>query len=153
MTGSAFPHPLDGAGVTPPATLIAEPGQNVGHGHVFPRPDGVRARCGGPALCRTCSTDAAHKAAQEAQTAALLGALAAPWVRPLVAWLRAESDTLDFGGEEVPPRLRAVLDAVFRADEGPDGETVHGVLRRHLPGWDGSVVHLGQILGAVFGGR
>lgn len=33
---------------------------NQGHGHVFPRPDGVRARCGGPALCTACSADLAR---------------------------------------------------------------------------------------------
>lgn len=34
---------------------------NVGHGHVFPRPDGVKARCGGPALCHVCAADLARK--------------------------------------------------------------------------------------------
>lgn len=37
------------------------PGQNTGHGHVYPRPDGARARCGGPGLCRQCAADAARK--------------------------------------------------------------------------------------------
>jgi hypothetical protein len=27
---------------------------NSGHGHVRPRPDGVVARCGGPAICAEC---------------------------------------------------------------------------------------------------
>lgn len=36
-------------------------GLNVGHGHVFPRPDGLKARCGGPGLCVECSHDLAHK--------------------------------------------------------------------------------------------
>lgn len=36
--------------------------ENTGHGHVYPRPDGVKARCGGPALCSTCAADAARKA-------------------------------------------------------------------------------------------
>ena len=39
-------------------TWRAEDGAlNVGHGHVIPRPDRVRARCGGPRLCRECSLD------------------------------------------------------------------------------------------------
>jgi hypothetical protein len=37
------------------------PGQNSGHGHVYPRPDGARARCGGTQLCRQCQADAARK--------------------------------------------------------------------------------------------
>lgn len=35
--------------------------QNTGHGHVFPRLDGVRARCGGPGFCAECSHDLARK--------------------------------------------------------------------------------------------
>jgi Lar family restriction alleviation protein len=31
--------------------------QNAGHGHVFPRPDGVKAKCGGPAVCAVCAVD------------------------------------------------------------------------------------------------
>jgi hypothetical protein len=34
------------------------PGTNIGHGHVWPRPDGAMARCGGPARCDVCSKDA-----------------------------------------------------------------------------------------------
>ena len=30
---------------------------NQGHGHVWPRSDGVRARCGGPHLCNDCARD------------------------------------------------------------------------------------------------
>lgn len=33
--------------------------RNEGHGHVWPRPDGVRARCGGPGICDVCSKDQA----------------------------------------------------------------------------------------------
>lgn len=32
---------------------------DCGHGHVHPRADGVKARCGGPALCSRCAADAA----------------------------------------------------------------------------------------------
>lgn len=35
---------------------------NTGHGWVYPRLDGMKARCGGPALCSTCAADAARKA-------------------------------------------------------------------------------------------
>lgn len=28
-----------------------------GHGHVTPRPDGGKARCGGPALCSVCRAE------------------------------------------------------------------------------------------------
>lgn len=38
--------------------------QNVGHGHVFPRPDGMKARCGGPSMCSECAKDLAAKKAQ-----------------------------------------------------------------------------------------
>jgi rubredoxin len=30
---------------------------NTGHGHVWPRPDKRKARCGGPGLCPACSID------------------------------------------------------------------------------------------------
>lgn len=40
----------------------ATPGTlNVGHGHVVPRPDSVRARRGGPSLCRERSRDLARQ--------------------------------------------------------------------------------------------
>ncbi len=43
---------------------------NQGHGHVFPRPDGVKARCGGPAICHVCAIDLGRKNAQESIAAA-----------------------------------------------------------------------------------
>ena len=36
-----------------------------GHGHVYPRIDGSKARCGGPALCRECAGDQAEFNAQK----------------------------------------------------------------------------------------
>lgn len=30
---------------------------SVGHGHVYERPDGAKARCGGPGFCQQCSQD------------------------------------------------------------------------------------------------
>jgi len=34
-------------------------GTNVGHGHVWARPDGSKARCGGPSICQACARDKA----------------------------------------------------------------------------------------------
>jgi hypothetical protein len=33
---------------------------NIGHGHVRPRPDGMKARCGGPGQCSQCSIEFAQ---------------------------------------------------------------------------------------------
>lgn len=41
---------------------------NTGHGHVFPRPDGMRARCGGPGICKACALDAQRKVTGEPKT-------------------------------------------------------------------------------------
>lgn len=35
-------------------------GTNAGHGHVWKRPDGQRARCGGPSICSQCAKDLAR---------------------------------------------------------------------------------------------
>ena len=34
---------------------------NSGHGHVYPRPDRVLMRCGGPGICSECSRDKAQQ--------------------------------------------------------------------------------------------
>jgi hypothetical protein len=31
-----------------------------GHGHVSPREDGIKARCGGPAMCKVCQQEQAE---------------------------------------------------------------------------------------------
>lgn len=33
--------------------------RDLGHGHVRPRADGMKMRCGGPALCSYCQREAA----------------------------------------------------------------------------------------------
>lgn len=55
-----------------------EPGMNVGHGHVFKRPDGHKARCGGPGLCAVCSKDQARKGQLKAAAGVLAEAAASP---------------------------------------------------------------------------
>lgn len=47
---------VEAAGVVTavPADGMIVPHTNSGHGHAWARPDGVKARCGGPAACSEC---------------------------------------------------------------------------------------------------
>ncbi len=84
--------------------------KNVGHGHVYPRPDGVKARCGGPALCSECARDAARKAVEE--SGELLAA-----VMPTA------------GHEDEPPiTFDALSYALFSVDDNAVLTTAHGNL-------------------------
>lgn len=38
----------------------------LGHGHVVPRPDGAKARCGGPGICPECSMEQARLTGEQA---------------------------------------------------------------------------------------
>jgi hypothetical protein len=54
-TVEAFGHTTAAGGIQFTDFVESKPNSpNSGHGHVRPRPDGVKARCGGPALCRVC---------------------------------------------------------------------------------------------------
>lgn len=39
-----------------------------GHGHVRPRADGAKARCGGPAICSACALELARVEREEQAT-------------------------------------------------------------------------------------
>ncbi len=64
------PHALAWRALSPssPAPSSKEDGEKkwdefgTGHGHVRPRRDGVKARCGGPAICQKCAVEASHLA-------------------------------------------------------------------------------------------
>lgn len=54
-TVEAFGHATPNGGIKFDQFVESDPaGPNSGHGHVRARPDGVRARCGGPRLCVVC---------------------------------------------------------------------------------------------------
>lgn len=53
-------------------------GENTGHGHVTPRPDGVKAKCGGPMMCGACQQELA------AQTGTTYVQIAPPFSMPSV---------------------------------------------------------------------
>lgn len=79
----AFP-PVADALVAP---AVPESARNVGHGHVFPRPDKRLARCGGPGMCRECSQDAVLRAGVE-QDIQETNAVAVGRLRALAGLLR-----------------------------------------------------------------
>ena len=95
---------------------------NLGHGHVWPRPDGARARCGGPGICRECSRDAALR---DGGTGAAR------------AHLRAAREMLGDGGPPVArAAVRAEVDAALAAlGDGPGaGGAAPGSRRGPAPG-------------------
>lgn len=103
----------------------ATPGAlNVGHGHVIPRPDGVRARCGGPGLCRECSQDMARQRTEGTVDVHVSGSVArvtiAADVRKLAEALRAAAEE---AARVWPPR-RPDAEAVAST---PPPSTVWGV--------------------------
>ncbi|HFQ8289640.1 TPA: hypothetical protein ACHTAX_005748 [Pseudomonas aeruginosa] len=63
----------------PAHPAVEQAGTNVGHGHVFPRADGVKMRCGGPGLCSECSADAARARAALAQPSPTTDSRPAEW--------------------------------------------------------------------------
>jgi hypothetical protein len=137
-----FPHPADA--VSPAATLVTD--RNVGHGHVFPRPDGRRAKCGGPPLCRECTRDQSLAAAVEEvrrDGVARLRALAERLSRPeplrrkeIREVLAAALRDLDPGGPPRPvpqrmdPRVHSRACGLHEHAHGhacaPDCPTCHG---------------------------
>lgn len=72
---------------------------NIGHGHVFARADGVRARCGGPGIYAECSRDLArHRAGLSRESE--------PKPRVYTGWLRLENGVEMLGNwvreDEIP---------------------------------------------------
>ncbi len=70
----------------PAHPAVEQAGTNVGHGHVFPRADGVKMRCGGPALCSECAADAYRARAALAQPSPAQAEQAEPERPEVVAW-------------------------------------------------------------------
>ncbi|EKA7888838.1 hypothetical protein [Pseudomonas aeruginosa] len=68
----------------PAHPAVEQAGANVGHGHVLPRADGVKMRCGGPGLCSECTADASRARAALAQPSAALP----PFAEKVLAKLR-----------------------------------------------------------------
>ena len=81
------------------------PGTNSGHGHVWPRPDGVKMRCGGPRICSACALDnaiyldksegSAMPNVQTTRTTTLAGTGLGPTLAELRAFLDAATDWAD----------------------------------------------------------
>lgn len=83
---------------------------NVGHGHVYPRPDGMRFRCGGPVICAECARDAARKAVEDSGE--------------ILANMLPTSGSKD----EPPITFDALSFALFSVDDNAVLTTAHGNL-------------------------
>lgn len=84
----------------PAHPAVEQAGTNVGHGHVFPRADGVKMRCGGPALCSECAADAYRARAALAQPSPTLP----PFAEKVLAKLRRFNECAedsDSGGVDI----------------------------------------------------
>lgn len=75
-------------------------GTNSGHGYAWPRPDGVKAKCGGPGLCQQCAADAA---------------MVARW-RSRPPSQSADHGPIDPAMHELMNGLAATLDEVFNGE-------------------------------------
>ena len=75
-------------GVADPRARDPRIGANAGHGHVWERPDGMKARCGGRALCSECRADQA-----------LLDSNASPSSGRAPVWPQDRATDVTYGGE------------------------------------------------------
>jgi hypothetical protein len=83
---------------------------DCGHGHVHKNANGIKARCGGPGLCKLCARDlAAMSASQDKKPGASHAANAGAVMMPLSAGLPSPdehdrvlvyTDGVDFAGEQ-----------------------------------------------------
>jgi hypothetical protein len=108
--------------------LSVEGTENVGHGHVYKRPDGARAKCGGPGLCSQCAEDLARLNEPTSS---------APVVREevaQVAWICSTRKQGTAGGNDpadcnwpfcgCDPYADKVLAAVEESGAAPEAETL-----------------------------
>lgn len=85
-------------------------GANVGHGHVTPRPDGVKARCGGPPFCSVCARELAAVNAATPSPKPTDGSN--QWLMDVYFLIgHAAAET----GSEVPAALLAIAERIARA--------------------------------------
>ncbi|MER1136917.1 hypothetical protein AAA619_30850, partial [Pseudomonas aeruginosa] len=116
----------------PAHPAVEQAGANVGHGHVLPRADGVKMRCGGPGLCSECTADASRARAALAQPSpAQTQPSPAPTLRAAidVANDRFEVPVAKWGtdlvGEEERPEVAEVA-FVLRNIGAMDAEDIDG---------------------------
>ncbi|MFO7133716.1 UNVERIFIED_CONTAM: hypothetical protein P3E15_28000 [Pseudomonas aeruginosa] len=116
----------------PAHPAVEQAGANVGHGHVLPRADGVKMRCGGPGLCSECTADASRARAALAQpSTAQTQPSPAPTLRAAidVANDRFEVPVAKWGtdlvGEEERPEVAEVA-FVLRNIGAMDAEDIDG---------------------------
>jgi hypothetical protein len=83
---------------------FARIGTDSGHGHAWPRPDGVKARCGGVVICRECAAD--HSMVER-------------WRKAASASTSAEHGPIDPRLHELMNTLAHVLDVTLNGEDCP----------------------------------
>lgn len=88
------------------------------HGHIVPRPDGAKARCGGPALCASCRGEAAAEAAKAP------AAVPVPVLEALASDLENQADAI-FAGSCIEVKIetlrycaRQLREAITKGGQG-----------------------------------
>ncbi|MCK2122073.1 DUF1382 family protein [Pseudomonas sp. PNPG3] len=105
-----FPVQTAPGELSPQSTLEPEPtryGTNSGHGHVWARPDGLKAKCGGPGLCGACTSDI-HVAERAAPGSTRIGS--EPAIKAIEVWTEGYAVT---GNRSPAQRLGVYQAATF----------------------------------------
>lgn len=89
---------------------FARIGTNAGHGHAWPRPDGVKARCGGVVICRECAADKSMVDRWRKAASTSTGAEHGPIDPELHTLMNSLAHVLDvtFNGEDCPAEKKQV---------------------------------------------
>ena len=99
-------------------------GPNNGHGHVFLRRDGARARCGGPGYCAACNSDFALRFGPlHGQIAAAEGVLAERKRQIEAEGWTAEHDDEHRDDQIVVAAISYAFAAVWADDDGATDHT------------------------------
>lgn len=109
-----------------------EQNKNTGHGHVRPRPDGMKARCGGPGLCRECAKELGEAKATARELESRVGRLLSRYGLKAETFFAALVYPSDVAIEQLEDELNHASSAATRALD--DITRILGAPRWEYPG-------------------